>query len=177
MRHFIPQPLTITSPHLLTSFSFSPVTVDELSLFFAKLSSPTCSLDYISSHLLKDITLFLFIVQLLSCVQLFATPWTAACQASLSVTISQSLLKLMSIRSVMPYNYLILCCPLLLPSVFPSIRAFSNESALCIRWPKYWSLKDIATAFLFFLSSISDFNSFTGSFFISMQSYYHFFYL
>ena len=67
------------------------------------------------------------------------TPWTAACQASLSITTSQSLLKLMSIESVMPSNYLILCHPLLLlPSVFPSIRVFSNESALCIRWPKDW---------------------------------------
>ena len=79
-------------------------------------------------------------VQSLSCVQLFATPWTAACQASLSITNSQSLLKLMSIASVMPSNYLILCHPLLLPpSIFPSIRVFSNELALCIRWPKYWS--------------------------------------
>ena len=69
-----------------------------------------------------------------------ATPWTAACQASLSITNSQSLLKLMSIESVMPSNHLILCCPLLLlSSIFPSIRVFSNESALCIRWPKYWS--------------------------------------
>ena len=69
-----------------------------------------------------------------------STPWTAACQASLSITNSQSLLKLMSIESVMPSNHLILCCPLLLlPSIFPSIRVFSNESALCIRWPKYWS--------------------------------------
>ena len=79
-------------------------------------------------------------VQLLSRVQLFATPWTAAQQASLSVTNSQSLLKLMSIESVMPSNYLVLCHPLFLPpSIFPSIRVFSNESALCIRWPKYWS--------------------------------------
>ena len=78
-------------------------------------------------------------VQLLSRVRLFATPWTAACQASLSITNSQSLLKLMSIESVMPSNHLILCHPLLLPSVFPSIRIFSNESALRIRWPKYWS--------------------------------------
>ena len=79
-------------------------------------------------------------VQSLSQVQLFATPWTAACQASLSVTNSQSLSKLMSIESV-PSNHLILCHPLLLPpSIFPSIRVFSNESALCIRWPKYWSL-------------------------------------
>ena len=77
-------------------------------------------------------------VQSLSRVQLFATPWTAACQASLSATNSQSLLKLMSIKSVMPSNHLILCWPLLLlPSIFPSIRVFSNESALPIRWPKY----------------------------------------
>ena len=70
----------------------------------------------------------------------FATPWTAARQASLSITNSQSLLKFMSIESVMPSNHLILCRPLLLrPSVFPSIRVFSNESVLCIRWPKYWS--------------------------------------
>ena len=68
------------------------------------------------------------------------TPWTAACQASLSITNSQSLLKLMSIESVMPSTHLIRCCPLLLlPSIFPSIRVFSNESLLCIRWPKYWS--------------------------------------
>ena len=80
-------------------------------------------------------------VQLLSPVWLFATPWTAACQASLSITISQSLLKLMSIESVMPSNHLILCCPLLLlSSIFPRIRIFSNESLLCIRQPKYWSL-------------------------------------
>ena len=79
-------------------------------------------------------------VQLLSCVWLFATPWTAACQASLSFTISWSLLKLMSLESVMSSNHLTLCYPLLLlPSIFPSIRVFSNESVLCIRWPKYWS--------------------------------------
>ena len=79
-------------------------------------------------------------VQPLSHVQLFATPWTAACQASLSITSSQSLLKLMSTELVMPSNHLILCHSLLLPpSIFPSIRIFSNESALHIRWPKYWS--------------------------------------
>ena len=79
-------------------------------------------------------------VQLLSCVRLFETPWTVACQASLSITNSQSLLKLMSIESVMPSNHLIFCHPLLFPpSVFPSNRVFSNESVLCIRWPKYWS--------------------------------------
>ena len=78
-------------------------------------------------------------VQSLSRVQLFATPRTAAHQASQSITNSWSLLKLMSIESVMPSNRLILCCPLLLPpSIFPSIRVFSNESVLCIRWPKYW---------------------------------------
>ena len=79
-------------------------------------------------------------IQSLSHVQLFAAPWTAACQASLSITNSWSLLRLMSIESVMPSNHLILCCPLLLlPSVFPSIRVFSSESVLHIKWPKYWS--------------------------------------
>ena len=80
------------------------------------------------------------VVQLLICVQLFATPWTTAYQASLSITNSWSLRKLMSIESVMPSNHLILCCPLLLPpSMFPSIRVFSNKLALHIRWPKYYS--------------------------------------
>ena len=79
-------------------------------------------------------------VQLLSHVRLFATPWTEASQASLSITTSQSLLKLMSVESMMPSNHLILCHPLILPpSIFPSIRAFSNELVLHIRWPKYWS--------------------------------------
>ena len=80
-------------------------------------------------------------VQSLSRVRLFAIPWTAACQASLSITNCQSLSKPMSIESVMPSNHLILCRPLLLlPSIFPSIRVFSDESALRIRWPKYWSI-------------------------------------
>ena len=79
-------------------------------------------------------------VQSLSRVQLFAIPWTAAHQASLSITNSQSLLRLISIESVTPSNHLILCYPLLLlPSIFPRIRVFSNESALCIRWQEYWS--------------------------------------
>ena len=79
-------------------------------------------------------------VQSLSHVRLFVTPWTAARQASLSITNSWSLLKLMSIELVMPSNHLILCHPLLLPlSIFPSIRVFSNESVLLIKWPKYWS--------------------------------------
>ena len=86
-------------------------------------------------------------------VQLFVTPWTAACQASLSITYSPSLLKLMSIESVMPSNHLILCYPLLLlPSIFPSIRVFSNESVLHIKWPKYWS----------FIFSISPSNEYLG---------------
>ena len=81
-------------------------------------------------------------VQLLSRVRLFATPWTAAHQASLSITNSRRLPKLTSIELVMPSNHLILCSPLLLlPSIFPSIRVFSNESALHIRWPKYWSFR------------------------------------
>ena len=79
------------------------------------------------------------LVQSFTCVQLFVTPWTAAHQASLSITNSWSLLRLMSIELVMPFNHLILSRPLLLPSIFPSIRVFSNESALGIRWPKYWS--------------------------------------
>ena len=92
-------------------------------------------------------------VQLLSCFRLFATPWIAARQASLSITNSQTLLKLISIESVMPSNHLILCCPLLLlPSIFPSIRVFSNETALHIRWPKNWSLR----------SSISPSNEYSG---------------
>ena len=83
--------------------------------------------------------MFFSSVKSLSRVLLFATPWAAARQPSLSITNSQSLPKLMSVESVMPSNYLILCCPLLLlPSIFPSIRVFSNESFLCIRWPEYW---------------------------------------
>ena len=78
-------------------------------------------------------------VQSLGCLQLFAAPWTTAQQAFPSITNSRSLLRLMSIKSVMPSNHLILCHPLLLPSVFPSIRVFSTESVLHIRWPKYWS--------------------------------------
>ena len=92
-------------------------------------------------------------VQSLSRVQLFVTPWTAACQASLSITDSRSLLKLMSIKSVMPSNYLILCHPLLLPpSIFPSIRVFSSELVLRIKWPNYWS----------FSFSISPSNEYSG---------------
>ena len=84
-------------------------------------------------------TLSPFVVQSLNYDWLFATPWTAACQASLSITNSRNLLKLMSVESVMPSNHLILCHPLfLLPSIFPSIKVFSNDLAVLIRWPKYW---------------------------------------
>ena len=93
------------------------------------------------------------VIQLLSRVQLFAVLWTAAHQASLSINNSPSLPKLMSIESVMPSSHLILCHPLLLlPSIFPSIKVFSNESVLCTRWPKYWS----------FSFSISPFNEYLG---------------
>ena len=93
------------------------------------------------------------VVQLLSSVLLFATPWTGACQPSLSITNFQSLLKLISIEWMMPSNRLIFCCPLLfLLSFFPSIRVFSNESVLCVRWPKYWS----------FSFSISPSNEYSG---------------
>ena len=86
-------------------------------------------------------------------VRLFVNPWTAACQASLSITESWTLLRLMSFQSVMPSNHLILCHPLLLPpSIFPSIRVFSNESVLLMRWPKYWS----------FSFSISPSNEYSG---------------
>ena len=92
-------------------------------------------------------------VQLLNCVWLFVTPWTAACQASLSITNSRSLCKLMSIESVMPSNYPILChLPLLPLSIFPNIRIFSNESVLLIKWPKYWG----------FSFSISPSNEYSG---------------
>ena len=98
-------------------------------------------------------------VHSLSCVQLSATPWTAACQASLSIINSWSLLKLRSIESVMPFNHLIFCC-LLLPLIFPSIRVFSNELVLRIRWPKYWS----------FSFSISASNEYSGL--ISLRIYW-----
>ena len=95
----------------------------------------------VKSDWLNDLKLkMLSSVQSLSRVWLFATPWTAARQASLSITNSWSLLKLMSIESVRPYNHIVLCHPLLPSSVFPSIKGFSNESSLSIRWPKNWSL-------------------------------------
>ena len=102
------------------------------------------------------------LVQLLNCVRLFATLWTAASRASLSITTSQSLLKLMSIEWVMPSSHLILCLPLLLPpSIFPIIKVFSNESVLHIRWPKYWS----------FSFSISPFNEHSGLIFLRIDCF------
>ena len=99
-------------------------------------------------------------IQSLSHVQLFSMPWTTACQASLSITNYQSLPKLMSIESVMPSDHLILCHPLLLlPSIFPSIRVFSNESVRCIRWPNYWS----------FSFNISPSNEHAGLLFVRMD--------
>ena len=96
----------------------------------------------------------------LSCIQLFVTPWTAARQASLSFTISQSLLKLMGLESMMSSNHLILCCPLfLLPSIFTNIRVFSSESGLCIRWPNFWS----------FSFKISPSNKYSGLIFFKIQ--------
>ena len=103
---------------------------------FTKLTVCLCPLKLIFTNFKKNLNSS---VQSLSWVQLFATPWTAACQTSLSITNSQSSLKLMSIESVMPSNHRILCRPLLLLSlIFPSIRVFPNDSALPIRWPKYW---------------------------------------
>ena len=93
-----------------------------------------------SFFLFRSLFAYLFVVQLLNCVLLFVTPWTAAPQSSLSITNSWSLLRLMSIELVMPPNHVILCCHLLLlSSIFPSIRVFSSESVLRIRWPNYWS--------------------------------------
>ena len=122
-----PLPLGTPSPHPLKA---------------AHLSAPWWPKKW---ALLKGTAFFQFIyqfssVQSLSRVRLFATPWISACQASLSITNSQSSLKLMPVESVMPASHLILCCPLLLlPPIPLSIRAFSNESTLRMRWPKYWS--------------------------------------
>ena len=106
--------------------------INELFFFLVILCLSTLTFNWYTSLKFSS-------VQSISRVQLFATPWTTACQASLSITNSWRLPRLMSIELVMPSNHLILCHPLLLlPSIFPNIRVFSNESALCIRWPKYW---------------------------------------
>ena len=103
-----------------------------------KLRFPHAHLKWVRC-VLSVFPLYMVLVQSLSHLQLFVTSWTAAHQASLSITIPQSLLKVMSVELVMPSNHFVLCCPhLLLPSSFPSIRVFSNELALCMKWPKYW---------------------------------------
>ena len=112
-----------------------------------------------SSLILHPLKFSFSSVQLFSCIQLFATPWTVARQASLSIINSWSLLKLMSIQLVMPSNHLILCRPLLPPSIFPSVRVFPNESVLRIRWPKYWS----------FSFSISPSNEYSGLIYFRMD--------
>ena len=114
-----------------------------------------------------DLVFYIYIsVQSLSRVRLFATPWTAAHQASLSITNSQSLPKFMSIELVMSSNHLLLCCPLLLlPSIFPSIRVFSNKSVLHIRWPKYWSF-----SFKVFPINTQDWSPLGWTGWISLQS-------
>ena len=114
-----------------------------------KIKTTRCQFSPTGMGKIKNISNTIVVVQSLSCVQLFATPWTVARQAPLS---SQSLLKFMSIESVMLFNHLVLCCLLLLSSLFPSIRVFSNELALHIKWPKYWS----------FSFSISPFSEYSG---------------
>ena len=136
-------------PFLLLLLAFYPKTLS-LTEYYSKIVELSVKI-FIYPHIIKDLTRNEYVsvcravqfssVQFrLSCVRLFVTPQTTAHQASLSITNSQSLLKLMSIGSVMPSNHLILCRPLLLlASIFPSIRVFANESVLHIRWPKYWS--------------------------------------
>ena len=120
-----------------------------LRIYYLLFSEMICAWPWEKGQSVRTIA----VVQSLRRVRLFVTPWTASCQASLSFTISWNLLKFMSIESMMPSNHLILCLPLLLlPSLFSSIRVFSNESALHIRWPKYWS----------FSFSINPFNEYSG---------------
>ena len=141
----LPQPKTLSCFLCLTSTvhpSFTCHLPSDLPRPGSYMSSVLLSLHGFTSWSIKiqPFEFWFSLVQLLSCVRLFATPWTAACQASLSITNSWSLLKLMSIESVKPSNHLILCHALLLPSsIFPSIRVFSNESVHHIRWSKYWS--------------------------------------
>ena len=122
--------------HLWFCKNFRSVVVTNSSLFRGRRISKN---EEYTESILKEF-LIISSVQLLSCIWLFVTPWTAAYQASLVITNFRRLHRLMSIESAMPSSHLILCLPfLLLPSIFPSIRIFSNESALHIRWPKYWS--------------------------------------
>ena len=111
------------------------------SFYCTYLQSYMCTYACLGVEIIRDFSSVQFssVAQLCPTVGVFATPWIAALQSSLSITSSQNSLKLMSIKLVMPSNYLILCRPfLLLPSIFPSIRVFSNESVVCTRWPKYW---------------------------------------
>ena len=139
---------------------FAPTTLGRIDVLqvLEEIGSP--SLRSLTSSR-KDLNILIFSsVQSLSRVQLFATPWTIAHQASLSITNSWNLVKLMSIESVVPSNHFILCHPLFLPpSIFPSIRVFSNQSVLRIRWPKYWS----------FSFSISPSNEYSGLIFFRMD--------
>ena len=139
--HFWPNSMTLNDSASITTvwliWTFSMMTCNNKEIWRRKI----ISLSYWIQHLRTGENSS---VQLLSCVQFFATPPNGAHQASLSITNSWSPPKPMSIESVMPSNHLILCCPLLLPSIFPSIRVFPNESALCIRWPKYWSFSFIS---------------------------------
>ena len=133
-------------------FSISPSLFFLFLMFFLKpLPNVIEKLLYTHTHTHTRI-----VVQSLSHVRIFAAPWTTACQASLSFNISWSLLKLISIEFIMPSNHLVLCClPLLLSSVFPSIRVFSNEPVLHIRWPKYWSFSFCIRPFNEYLGLIS----------------------
>ena len=146
-------PLAMNKPYVILRFSeFSSVSVlccCSYTLFWHQTFPSLLHRLYQQTNMLKYLSILENILDCLSCIiaccsiaqsyPTLCTPWTAARQASLSITISWSLLKLMSIESMMPFNHLILCHPLLLlPSIFPSNRVFSNEAALCIRWPKYW---------------------------------------
>ena len=127
--------LNYVNRKLLNVFTQRGIWLDCICVFWSVIALQCCIIFYCTMEWISYV-----IVQSLSHVWLFATPWTAACQASLSFTIFQSLLKLMSIELVMPSNHLVLCQSLLLlSSIFPSIRVFSSESVLSIRWPKYWS--------------------------------------
>ena len=145
IHHFCPQPMETIDPLLVSTavpmleyHVVGSIQYEVFSDWLLSLSNIHLSLLHVFSRLDSSFLFQFSSVQSLSYVWLFVTPWTAALQASLSITNSRSLLKCMSIELVMPSNHLILCCPLLLlPSIFPSIRVFSNESSLHIQWPKY----------------------------------------
>ena len=150
----LPLVIKLNSPFLLWGFASQTIPVQQESNCISVPVGALCC-PQVERHTVQSSS-----AQSLSCVRLFATPWTAACQASLSITNSQSLLRLMCIAPVMPSNHLILCCLLLLlPSIFPSIRVFSNKSVLCITWPKYRS----------FSFSISPSNEYSGLVFFRMD--------